>query len=112
MKYLGIVVLATFLSACAIWAPGKDPRGEKVVSNANEVLSALNKYAIEHSVYPSLLNDLVPNYIKAIPKEPSMLYKPDEGSIFFTYSPSWPQQGNVSCGAKIGDKTVGCNGYI
>lgn len=112
MQYLRILILSILLSSCAIWAPGKDPRGKEIVANANLVLAALNKYTDENSMYPKSLKDLVPGYIQVIPKDPSMLYKANEGSIFFTYSPSWPQQGNVACGANIGQKSVGCNGYL
>lgn len=112
MKYLGVFILITLITACGIWAPGQDPRGKEMISNANQILQALNRYAAENSKYPSSLNELVPKYIEDLPREPSIFYKENDGSLHFKYSPSWPQYGNVRCGANIGQDSIGCIGYL
>lgn len=111
MKIWVLLPLVISLAGCAIWAPGQDPHGREMVGNANNILSALNAYHEKNNTNPNSLEELVPEYLDRIPKEPSVLYKPSDGSLFFTYSPTWPQQGHVACTGEIGQHQVGCGGY-
>ena len=76
------------------------------------MLFALNSYRAAHGENPPSLQALVPKYIESIPLEPEFNYKPELGSLWFAYTPTWPQEGRVSCSAEFGARGFGCSGYI
>lgn len=109
---LGALALAAgLLAGCAAWTPGADRNGVEARDSARPVLAALINYKKEHGEYPSSLHELAPHYLAQVPFDPALHYDRDAAYVQFAYSPSWPQQEPVSCGAKLGalDWTCGRN---
>lgn len=95
------------LSACAVWPPGKDPRGRALIKKANVVLAAATRYAQVHGANPKALQDVAPEFIAELPSVPELRYNAGKGWMTFTYSPSLAM-GRCTCGATIGDATFSC----
>jgi hypothetical protein len=104
------VVLA--LAGCFSWDPGEDPAGKKLLAEADPVAKALKHFHESKGAYPRTLADLVPVYIPRLPSEPELLYDLTAGSIRFTYSPSWPQAGQISCFFAMPSEGFLCHGYL
>ncbi len=105
--------LALALGGCSLmWGPGDDPRGKAYLSQVGTISLAIGRFHDEQGHYPKTLDELVPNYIAKIPDEPPLLYESTDGSMAFTYAPSWPQSGHASCAVKAGSTAFRCHGLI
>lgn len=111
MRVVVAIWLAAMLCACSVWSAGKDPNGEVLMRNANEVLSALNSYVQVNRKGPASLQDLVPRYIAALPAQPEFNYSARRGSLVFNYAPSWPTPGTSACEAHFGESAFRCADY-
>ena len=103
--------LTAMLSACSIWSAGKDPHGAVLMQNANTVQAALNHYIQVKRQGPPTLQDLVPNYIAALPAQPEFNYSARRGTLVFNYAPSWPTPGTSACEARFGETAFRCIDY-
>ncbi len=111
MRLCAFALLLFSLSGCSIWAPGEDPKGRDITADANNLLSAINSFHSENQRLPKSLAELYPKYLSNPPSNSEILYLPEKGSIFTTYSPTWPQAGKIACGGEAGQQRVTCNGY-
>lgn len=100
------------LSACAVWPIGKDRNGAQLKTSASSVLIALNQFQIEHGRLPLSLAELVPTYLTVLPFVPELTLDAKNGLLIFSYSPSWPHAGQVSCFAFVGSTEWKCHRYI
>lgn len=98
------VVTSCLLSACAVYPVGQDADGLDLRRDANRVMMAIEDWHRTRGAYPHALNELVPHYLQALPKEPVLHYRPADGSLAFRYVPSWPQLRPVWC-SSVGDTT-------
>ena len=112
MKALLPIVLALVIVSCAIWPPGEDPAGRKLLAEADKVLFALQRYVKAKGENPGSLQELVPAYLPSLPQEPEITYNAARGSLYFDYSPSWPTLGHCTCTATIESEGFGCGGYV
>jgi hypothetical protein len=109
---LVICLAGIFFFGCAVWQPGSDPKGRSLIATADKVLVAVNSYVKEHATKPVSLSVLVPDYLPSLPNEPEIIYVPEKESMWFSYTPSWPQVGACSCYAIIGSLGFICGGYL
>ena len=107
-SYFAIFVLCS----CAISPIGEDPRGLELKSKADSVLRALNKFHEEKGQLPVTLAELAPVYLSALPVKPELVLDAKNSLLRFSYAPSWPQPGQVSCTAKVRTNIWNCHGYI
>lgn len=106
---LGICVV--LLGGCRIWAAGDDPAGRELMSNAEAVLDAANRYVRANGQAPADLNALVPQYLPSLPAKPALNYSPKRGTLVFNYDTTWPPKSVSACQAKLGDKGFRCAVY-
>ena len=77
------------------------------------IIASLERYKAENGLLPSSLDELVPKYMNALPKVSRVLrYSSNTQSLGYTYTPSWPQPGQISCSTVIGSNEWSCHGYI
>ena len=108
-----LLLTIAFLQSCAIWEAGEDPAGKEYRAEAKLIDSALVQYQNDKGILPTKLKELVPTYLNVLPKmAEKVFYSAKKGSLSYTYSPSWPQLGKISCSTEIGSGKWGCNGYI
>jgi hypothetical protein len=100
------------LTGCFPWQPGVDPEGTRLRERASSVAAAVRRFHHDHQRFPSSLEALIPVYLVALPKEPQLRYNSKSGELAFTYSPSWPQAGEVSCSCSGGSTEFHCVGYL
>ena len=110
-QYL-IAVSLLALTGCAVWKPGEDPSGISLKEKASVLLFAIRQFHKDNGQYPTSLSELTPKYIQSLSGQPEFIYSKEKKTVLFTYSPSWPQAGRVSCSAVIGETTWNCVGYI
>lgn len=105
MRRWYISALACVLLAdCAVYPIGQDADGLNLRRDANSVMMALEDWHRAKGTFPRSLNELVPQYLPAVPKEPLLHYRAADGSLAFRYIPSWPQLRPVWC-ASVGNTT-------
>ena len=102
MKRLLLLALMLSLSGCATYAAGEDDYGRQLQGVGEEVLQAARNYMDETTRVPNNLNELVPRYIKALPKEPDVQYDRQNSTLFFIYQPKGPNGMSVTCHALLG----------
>lgn len=108
-----LLFITALLQSCAIWEVGEDPAGKNYRAEAELIDNALIKYKNDTGVLPIRLKELIPSYLGKLPSVAEKgFYSAKEGSLTYTYSPSWPQSGKISCGSVIGSGKWSCNGYI
>lgn len=101
------------LSGCSVWPPGEDPNGKKYRKQANLLIDAAMDYKEKNGNLPSSLQELVPAYINELPDVANKsIYSKETGNLIYDYSPSWPDQGRISCFTVIGSAKWKCSGYI
>jgi hypothetical protein len=100
---LAIITSAT-LAACAVYPVGQDADGLDLRRDANRVMMALEDWHRAKGNFPRTLDQLVPQYLPAVPTEPVLRYRPADGSLAFRYVPSWPQLRPVWC-SSVGNTT-------
>jgi len=98
------IVACGFLASCAVYPVGQDADGLNLRRGANRVMMALQDWHRAKGTYPGTLNDLVPQYLPAIPEQPVLHYRPADGSLAFRYIPTWPQLRPVWC-TSVGNTT-------
>ncbi|HEX3667313.1 MAG TPA: hypothetical protein VHU23_18975 [Rhizomicrobium sp.] len=103
MAIAALGVCAT-LSACAVYPIGQDADGLDMRRDANRVMMALEDWHRTKGAFPRTLDELVPRYLPALPKEPVLHYRATDGSLAFRYVPSWPQLRPVWC-SSVGNST-------
>jgi len=112
-RHIQILIFIFFLSGCAVWPLGEDPKGNDYRVEANALVASLVKYKTDNGELPPSLNLLVPEYIPVLPEVANFaFYSKEKGSLMYSYSPSWPQLGQTSCSTVIGSGKWGCHGYI
>lgn len=102
MKKLLLLALTLSLSGCATYGPGEDDYGRILQGTGEDVLQAARNYMDETTRVPNSLNDLVPKYLKAIPKDPDIQYDRKNSTFFFTYMQKGPNGMAVTCHALLG----------
>lgn len=94
--------LAAILCGCALWAPGEDPNGRKVIAKGDAVLDAMAAYARAHGRYPKSLANLSPDYL---PDERTLDFHLVEAPVgtrlVVLYPRSWPMLGLVECSSDL-----------
>ncbi len=103
-KWHALALAWLTLAACAVYPIGQDADGLGLRRDANRVMMALEDWHRTRGNFPRALNELVPQYLPAIPKEPVLHYRPADGSLAFRYVPTWPQLRPVWC-ASVGNTT-------
>ncbi len=111
-RVIGLTVVTLLLGACFPWQAGEDPAGVRLKARASAVAVAIQRYDHDHRRFPTSLQQLVPLYLAALPSEPKFHYDTKHGFLSFTYSPTWPQGGQVSCSCKLGSTEFQCGGYL
>ena len=111
-RRISVLLFAVVLGGCFPWQPGADPEGARLRARASSVAAAVGRFHEERGRFPASLQELVPSYLPALPKEPEISYNTKRGSLSFTYTPSWPQAGQVSCSCKVGSTEFHCAGYL
>lgn len=112
-KYIYIIFLVASCAGCAVWPAGDDPKGREYRTEAEFIIELLEMYRQENGDLPNSLNMLVPTYTDSLPSVAEILsYSPETKSMRYTYTPSWPQPGQISCSTKIGNGKWSCHGYI
>lgn len=101
---VGAVGVCALLSACVVYPVGQDADGLSLRRDANRVMIALEDWHRARGTFPRTLDELVPQYLPAIPKEPRLQYRPADGSLAFRYIPTWPQLRPVWC-SSVGNTT-------
>ena len=102
MKKLLLLALTVGLSGCATYGPGEDDYGRILQGTGEDVLQAARNYMDDTTRVPKSLNELVPNYLKALPKEPDIQYDRQNSTLFFTYMQKGPNGMSVTCHALLG----------
>ena len=102
MKTLLPIALTLSLSGCASSAAGEDDYGRALQATGEDVLQAARSYMDETTRVPNSLNDLVPKYLNAIPKEPAIQYDRKNSTFFFIYQQKGPNGMSVTCHALLG----------
>jgi predicted small secreted protein len=102
MKKLLPVALSLLLSGCATYGPGEDAYGRTLQGTGEDVLQAARNYIDETTRVPKTLNELVPKYLSALPKEPDIQYDRQNSTLFFTYMQKGPNGMAVTCHALLG----------
>lgn len=102
MKKLLPLALSLMLSGCATYAPGEDDYGRQLQGTGEDVLQAARNYIDETTRVPKSLNELVPKYLKALPKEPVIQYDRTNSTLFFIYQQKGPNGMSVTCHALLG----------
>lgn len=96
---------ATLLAGCSVWPVNQDPDGIALRQDANHIIWALQDYRRDHRSFPVRLNMLTPRYIRELPDIPGLHYHSADGSLSYSYIPTWPQLRWTSCNS-IGNSTV------
>ena len=102
MNKLLPLALTLLLSGCAAYGPGEDMYGRTLQGTGEDVLQAARNYMDETTRVPSSLNDLVPKYIQALPKEPNIQYDRKTSTLYFTYKQQGTNGLDVTCHALLG----------
>ena len=107
MKKLVAIALAATLTGCGFWPAGEDPNGRALLERANVVLAAVNNYTSTRGSPPESLQQLVPEFLPAIPVEPEINYYSKHKDLSFHYSPTLGM-GRCAWSAKVGDTSFAC----
>lgn len=102
MKMLLLLALTLSLSGCAAYGPGEDDYGRNLQGTGEDVLQAARTYMDDTTRVPNSLNDLVPKYLKALPKDPVIQYDRKNSTLFFSYLQKGPNGMLVTCHALLG----------
>jgi hypothetical protein len=102
-----LLLVLPVLQSCAVWPPGKDPAGLRLIEKANTVLRAAQVFQAAEGRSPNTLDELVPKYIESLPREPSVWLVRATDALSFHYSPTlgW---GQCACSATLSDSTFSC----
>ena len=112
VKTAMVATCAVLLAGCRLWAAGDDPAGRDLMSNAQTVLGAMNRYAqANDGKGPPELTALVPNYLAALPAQPVLDYSRKRGTLVYNYETVWPPHSTSACSAKLGDSGFHCAVY-
>ncbi len=111
MKHFTIVVfLSALLSGC-LWEVGKDPRGQRLQAQTEQLIVSIKAYRAKYGSLPDRLELLVPEFIPAPPERVS--FNPFSGSISFRYQPSWPEPAmSAFCSTNIEQVRWHCAGAL
>ena len=101
-KPLLLLALTLSLSACSTYGPGEDDYGRILQGTGEDVLHAARNYMDDTSRVPKSLNELVPKYLKALPKDPKIQYDRQNSTLFFDYQQKGPNGMLVTCHALLG----------
>jgi len=118
MKRVRIAILSTslFLAGClSVWSPGEDPRGRELLVEGDRLVAALQQYRAANGSYPAELAALGSNIDLGRPGSDFYFsYDRDSDSYLLTvnYTPSWPQNGRVTCSRRHDSSEWGCHGYL
>lgn len=112
-RYFCIIFFVASCAGCAVWPAGEDPKGREYRIQTESIIDLLKRYRQEKGELPTSLDMLVPAYADSLPHVSEILqYSPKTKSIGYTYTPSWPQPGQISCSTLIGSGKWSCHGYI
>jgi len=124
MKRVAVALsLTVALSGCFAWRPGEDPYGRTLESQVQHVAKGVEAYRAKAGVLPPSLEALVPAYISSLPTGCSidtparstrcgLIYLRETGRVLVTYSPTWPQSGEISCSVDVDAPRWRCTGYL
>ena len=62
-----VCITILFLNSCAITTKYSDADIKRIASQGNTVVYAINKYYKTNGTYPNSIQELVPNYLEAMP---------------------------------------------
>ena len=102
MRKFLLIALILSLSGCATYGPGEDDYGRILQGTGENVLQAARNYMDDTTRVPKSLNELVPKYLKALPKEPDIQYDRQNSTLFFTYQQKGANGMAVTCHALLG----------
>ena len=102
MKKLLPLALTLLLSGCATYGPGEDDYGRILQGTGEDVLQAAREYMDDTTRVPKSLDELVPKYLKSLPKEPNIQYDRKNSVLFFDYQQKGPNGMAVTCHALLG----------
>lgn len=111
VRKLVVGICVALLGGCRIWAAGDDPAGRELMSNAEAVLDAANRYVRANGQAPAELAALVPQYLPSLPGKPALNYSARRGTLVYNYETTWPPNSVSACQAKLGDKAFHCAVY-
>lgn len=110
-----LLALIGGLASCAIWAPGKDPRGRRLIASGDELVAAVESYHQSNGRYPASLQELPGDHSLGEPGgDFHFSYQAQRSgyNLRLNYTPSWPQSGRVDCFIRDGAVGWGCDGYL
>ncbi|MFO1321604.1 MAG: hypothetical protein U1F52_18495 [Burkholderiales bacterium] len=97
-----LVSLVIGLGGCAVWSPGEDPNGRRVIAKGDQVLEAMAAYSRARGQYPKSLMSLYPDYLQ---EERTLNFHlvadPGGDRLVVLYPPSWPVLGLVECSSDV-----------
>jgi hypothetical protein len=94
------------------WPAGDDPHGRDLKARAAPIVAALQRYRADTGHWPAHLFELEPKYLSPLPDGLNMDYQPDKARFAFSYQPSAPTPGMVTCATAIDAVAWDCYGYI
>ena len=103
-RMLFALLAVTFVTGCTVWPIGEDQYGMELRREANATILALQAYHRDSGTFPATLDALSPRYLPAPPAIPRLEYDATDGSLFYKYTPSWPQLRPVWC-RSVGNAT-------
>lgn len=101
-KTLSALAALLALSGCSTYGPGEDDYGRQLQGEGETVLAAFRSAMDDTGHVPSSLQQLVPTYLPALPKEPAIVYTPKTGSLDFEYDQGGSRGLHVHCHALVG----------
>lgn len=108
MKYLPCLAAMLALSSCSNYSPGEDALGQKLQALGTPVLEAAREYMDENARYPKSIQQLVPQYLQAIPDEPRIYFDVKGAAFYFKYKQEDHGGLPVVCHALIGQTEWVC----
>ena len=113
MRRLLVLAASTVaLTGCLMGQPGADAKGRRLQASASVVAVAIKRYHRDHHRFPPSLQQLVPSYVSAIPAKPELLFDLKHKLLTYSYTPSWPQAGEVICSCALGETEFQCVGTL
>jgi hypothetical protein len=111
------LTLAAFLGGCALfarspWPTGEDPHGRDLKGRAAPIVAALQRFRADAGHWPAHLFELEPKYVPVLPDGLKLDYEPDETRLKFTYQPTAPATGMVTCATAIDALAWDCYRYF
>jgi hypothetical protein len=96
------------LTGCGLLPTGDDQTAQEYTAIASTVLVAANKYTVETGAPPKSLRQLIPKYLRSMPRDLDVRYNAFTTTLYFDYATGLMRMEQVTCSAKIGEEQWFC----